>query len=160
MSFDPASLFAQAKIAYDIAKGINSLNTTVEINMAVSKVLEILLSVQGNALAMQSQYQELLKTKNELEQKIVEFETWSETERQYDLKEFAPGVSAYAYKNTSETGDPMHWLCPNCWQDRKKSILQRRYHHANSGSYICNRCNKFVQWDNEDPVSPMGEWNT
>ncbi len=69
-----ASAFASAKIAYDIAKGINSLKTSVEINQAVSKIIEVLLSVQSDALSNQQYLSLLIKEKEDLEKKLMDFE--------------------------------------------------------------------------------------
>lgn len=150
-----SSLVASSKAAYDIAKGINSLKSEVDRNESISKVLEVLLAVQTQALSVNAIAQKLQEEKYELTKKVMEFEKWAKTEAQYELKEFAPGVFVYAYKKGDNLKEPMHWLCPNCWQEKKKSILQRRYHEATFGAYICNKCEKEITWDNS-PDSGIG----
>jgi len=124
------------RAAYDIAKGIGSLKVEVERNQAVSKILEILLSVQSDALSMQTKYQELLQSKDDLSKKLMEYEKWSETESQYELKEINPDVFVRSYKTSNQSQQPNHWLCTKCWEDKKKAILQK--HHT--GAYECQRC--------------------
>jgi len=145
-----SSLVASSKAAHDIAKGISSLKSEVDRNESVSKVLEVLISVQMQALSVNAIAQKLQEEKFELTQKVMEFKKWSETEAQYELKEIAPGILIYAYKKGDDAIEPMHWLCPNCWHDKKKSILQRNYHDSNSGMYACKKCDTIFEWGNND----------
>ena len=131
-----ASLIASSKAAYDIAKGLTSVHIDDKIRERTADLLGILLAVQSDALIVNAKHQELLKLKYDLEKKILEFENWSETERQYELKEVAPGIFVYAYKKTVESAEPMHWLCTNCWKDRIKSIIQKPL----GDSYTCPKC--------------------
>jgi hypothetical protein len=144
MAFDPSSLYVSAKAAYEIAKGISSLNTEVERNNAVSKVLEVLLSVQSDALSMQEKQSLLLTEKDDLIKKIAEFEKWSEIERQYELKEITTGVFVYAYKKIDDSRQPMHWLCAKCYSERKSYILQLKLESASGHIYICHNCNSEI----------------
>lgn len=131
-----SSLFSSVKTAYDIAKGISTLKSDVDRNESISKILEILLSVETQALSVNTIAQKLQEEKYELTQKLMEFEKWSETETQYELKEIASGVFVYACKKTNQPSEPMHWLCTNCWKDKIKSIIQKTL----SDSYTCPKC--------------------
>jgi len=146
MSFDPGTLYATIKIAYDIANGINSLNTDVEINLAVSKVIEILRTVQGDALAMQAKHQELLQVKYDLEQKIIKFEEWSNTKNNYDLKHIGAGVPAYLRKDSDASTDNAIWICPYCYGKKEEAFLQLEYYTKDAGFCFCPKCNTPFQW--------------
>jgi hypothetical protein len=148
---DPSSLYVSAKAAYEIAKGISALKTEVERNQAVSKVLEVLLSVQSDALSMQEKQSLLLTEKDHLTKKIMEFEKWSEIESQYSLKEIASGVFVYAYNKTDKATEPSHWLCAKCFNtDKKKSIFQRFDHDSHGVHYKCHSCDSEIT----DPSNP------
>jgi hypothetical protein len=134
------TLITSVKSAYEIAKGISSLKAEVERNQAIAKILEILLSAQADALSMREDYQELLQSKEELSKKLREFEQWQQIESQYKLEEIHRGVYVYTTKNPEALGQPKHWLCANCWQEKKKSILQANYHHESGAKYTCPRC--------------------
>jgi hypothetical protein len=73
---DPTTIFTSAKVAYDIAKGISALKSEVERNQAVSRVLEVLLAVQQDALSMQKEHNALLTEKNNLEAQLLTYDTW------------------------------------------------------------------------------------
>lgn len=132
-----SSLISSSKAAYDIAKGVNALKSEVDRNEAISIILKVLLSVQSDALSVQSKTHELAIEKHNLTKKLMEFEKWSETEQQYELKEVIRGVFVYSYKKENEISQPMHWLCTNCWKDKVKSILQRT---ASDDTYTCPKC--------------------
>ena len=145
MAIDPATLFTSVKAAYDIAKGINSLNTTVERNEAVSKVLEILLSVQSDALLMKEKHSVLLSEIDSLKKKILEFENWSDTEKKYELKEVATQTFLYAYKKSETNPQPSHYICPQCYQDKKTYILQLYYEGEGTTQYQCTNCKTIIK---------------
>jgi len=141
---DPVSIFTSIKVAYDIAKGINALNTITERNEAISKVLEVLISVQQDTLVMQEEYSLLLREKDNLIKKISEFEKWSEVENQYELKELAPGVPVYAYKKIDKSTDPMHLLCANCFSKKQKGFYIKSEMHYSGTQYKCLNCDKEI----------------
>lgn len=151
-----SSLVASSKAAYDIAKGINSLKSEVDRNESISKILEVLLAVQTQALSVNAVAQKLQEEKYELAKKVMKFEKWSETESQYELKEVAPGTFVYSYKEGIELTEPKHWLCTNCWKDKIKSII----HLANEGSgnrkYHCPHCKDefYIRHGSSNSYSP------
>lgn len=152
---EPASIFASVKFAYDIAKGLNSLNTIKERNEAVSKVLEVLLSVQNDALTMQKEHSLLLTEKDNLIKKISEFEKWYETESKYQLQELAPGVTVYAYKVTNESTEPMHLLCANCFSKKQKGFYVRSEIMLDGIHYKCLNCDKeIIDYTHKDKRQP------
>jgi len=134
------SLLTSSKVAYDIAKGISALKSEVDRNESISKILEVLLTVQTNALSVNAIAQELQQEKYNLEKKILEFENWTETERQYELKEIATGIFVYTYKKSKNLTEPMHWLCAKCYNERAKSILQRIKKTMAGVAYACHNC--------------------
>ncbi len=131
-----SSLISSLKATYDIAKGINALKSDVERNESISKILEILVSVQFQASAVLAKAHKLEIEKYNLTKKLMELEKWSETEKQYGLKEIASGIFVYVYKKTEKLSEPIHWLCTNCWKDKIKSIIQKTLGDA----YACPKC--------------------
>lgn len=145
------SLLTSSKVAYDIAKGISALKSDVDRNESISKILEVLLTVQTNALSVNAIAQELQEEKYALTQKIMEFEKWSETENQYELKEIAIGVFVYSRNSAMASSEPKHYLCARCFNERKKSILQRFSHSFDGIHYVCHTCTSEII-DRSDPL--------
>lgn len=153
---DPSSLYVSAKAAYEIAKGISSLKTEVERNQAVSKVLEVLLSVQNDALSMQEKQSLLLTEKDNLVKKISEFEKWSEIESQYEFKELAPGVPVYAYKKTDKATQPIHLLCANCFSKKQKGHYVQSEMNYDGTHYKCLNCDKeIIDYSHKKPMPSL-----
>lgn len=151
------SLITSSKAAYDIAKGISSLKSEVDRNESISKILEVLLAVQTNALSVNAIAQKLQEDKRELTQKIVEFEKWSETEAQYELKEISVGVFVYSYKITDKPSEPIHWLCAKCYNEKKKSIFQFDRASGVGSHYICHNCKSEITVHNKEYLSSCRE---
>ena len=109
----------------------------------------IITSLHSQILTMYAHYSELLQVKNDLEKKLMDYENWDETKSQYKLEEVAPGVFVFSLKEDNRVSEPNHWLCTNCFDDRKKSILQRH----GTVKYLCPKCK------NEIIVPPGGSWD-
>lgn len=84
----------------------------------------------------------LVDENRELRQQIEDFNNWeTEVKSKYKLEEVSQGVLVYVYQPSEENTDPAHWLCPQCFEDRIKSILQRREAYETSRyTYFCNNC--------------------
>ncbi len=149
MPVEPISaVVTSAKVAYDIVKGISTLHTEVEKNQAISKVLEVLLAVQSDALSMQEKHYLLLREKDDLIKKISEFEKWSEIEKQYELKELITGVFVYAYKKTDKEIQPPHFLCANCFNKKQKGLYIKSEKDFDGTHYKCLNCDKEISSSN------------
>jgi hypothetical protein len=105
------------KTMFDIAKSMKDMNDASIRNGAVIDLQEQILSAQ----AFQSELAEQVRS---LKTEIANFETWETEKNKYELKAIAPTAFAYVYKSGPQFTEPPHWLCANCYQNRKKSFLQ------------------------------------
>jgi len=133
-----------AAIGTGIANAAKALKTILE-TVRDAKTREIirgiqdqLIDLQAQLLAIQAQYQALAEAKREIEEKLVAYENWDAEAARYELKELVAGIFVYALKADQAAGNPIHWLCPNCFHERKKSILQRP--GVDYLNYACPRC--------------------
>lgn len=133
------------KATIEVAKGLKSSYDAHTITQAQSEILERLLAIQMDALALQEKHSTLINEKDELAKKLVQFEQWEKTESEYELQEIERGKFVYSSKNSQQSKKPTHWLCTQCWEDRKKSILQASHHTESEAEYICPRC-KIKSW--------------
>lgn len=148
------ALFSSIKTAHDLVKSLCSLKVEKETAKVLMDTLKVLLSVQSDAYSVLAKCDELVKTKETLEKKIAECDQWTQTESQYKLEEIHRGLFVYTPKHQDEHHQPNHWLCANCWQERKKSILQAEYHHDTAAAYTCQRCKAKIAIQFK-PDSPM-----
>ena len=105
----------------------------------------------GEIIALQITISGLVKEKDAAHEEAQEYKNrylqladWNAQAARYELKEIATGVFVYASKNDTEGTDPAHWLCPNCYQDRNKSILQRKSRDWGGTTYACPRCSTSI----------------
>jgi hypothetical protein len=122
-------------------KGIAGILKTVQdvkTKQAIADILDALLDVQAKLSAAQSQYEALAEVKRKLEQKIVEYEKWDTEAARYKLQEIAKGIFVYVLQPDQAKGEPIHWLCPGCFQQHQKSILQKP--GVDYLNYKCHRC--------------------
>jgi len=66
------------------------------------------------------------------------YEKWDSEATRYELKEIVTGIFVYVLKPDHARTEPIHWLCPNCFQQRQKSILNKP--HVDHLNYHCRRC--------------------
>ncbi|MEJ2375476.1 MAG: hypothetical protein P8Y53_05740 [Pseudolabrys sp.] len=105
------------KTAFDLAKALKDIDDAARRNAAVIELQEKILEAQSAQSA-------LVERARELEAKVDSFEKWEAEGTRYQLKDFGGGTFAYELKADEARGEPMHHICPNCYEKGRKSILQ------------------------------------
>jgi hypothetical protein len=118
-----------------MARGLKDMNDAVVRNEAVYALTEKLLDAQ-------QQYTTLAQKVSELETQLAAYETWEREKERYELKPHGHrGALAYALKEGVEPSEPAHSICPDCYQQRKKSIVQNVHHVVGfAESLECHVC--------------------
>jgi hypothetical protein len=129
-----------AKALMDIAKTIVGLRDSGKLLEAKVEFSQQLFTVQKALLDAQAEQATLVQTIRDLEQKIASFEAWDAQKDKYELKEVAPGAFAYMLKPSSRAGQPPHWVCTQCYQHRKPSIMQYFGGLSDFMVYKCPEC--------------------
>lgn len=109
--------------AGDIAKGLIQLNSQAERQVQVIELQSAILSAQSSALAAQSEHSAMIQKIRDLEGEVARIKAWDETKQRYQLITPFEGCQVYALKKSSNETDPPHWICPQCYEDGRKSIL-------------------------------------
>ena len=105
------------KSAFDMAKGLKNMSDTALRNVAV-------IELQEEIIVAQTVQSELIDYINTLEKRLASFDEWDAEKQRYELKEFGRGAFAYSLKADAQSGEPAHQICPTCYENRRKSILQ------------------------------------
>lgn len=134
------ALITSIKGTIDIIKGLKLSYDARTFAQAQSEILEQLFTIRADALALQEKHLALINEKEELIKKLMEFEQWKQTESEYELKKIILGIYAYSLKKSQQSEEPSHWLCTNCWKDRKESILQAEFDNGEEAKYFCPEC--------------------
>ena len=123
------------KTMFDLAKSIKDSNDAAVRKGATIELQEQILSAQTAQFALVEQ---VSASKTE----IAKFETWDAEKQRYELKALGThGVFAYSMKPSMSEGEPPHEICPDCYQERQKSILQQVTRFpGRSDVRVCHRC--------------------
>ena len=154
MLMELTQTFTLLKTASDLIKGFNSLKNQVALNEIKLELTNIVLSLQSNASSLQEKYDEVIRSKNELEQKLTEFRNFDSEKKKYVLKEIAPSVIAYIPQDEKDRVGNTHWLCQNCLDNSQKfSIYQVKQKHSLDIDYYCPSCKNQFTTKNPDYVN-------
>ena len=139
---DITSAISSFKTMADITALMINLSTDSRVTEKAIELQSALLSLQSDMFGLQAQHQSLLREKEELEKRLIEIQNWQAEAQKYTLAEIVPGVFMYALKAEYKDATPPHWLCPNCYESRRKSVLQRDYNRIKH-NYVfqCHHCN-------------------
>jgi Zn finger protein HypA/HybF involved in hydrogenase expression len=132
------------KSLYDSAKALKDINDATIRNGAI-------IELQEKILAARESQTTLLERIGKLEKEVANFKTWETEKKKYEMKLLSPGSVAYALKEQVQGTEPDHYICANCYEDGKKSFLQRkpanplgRQHFGEKDTYTCPKCHSSV----------------
>ncbi len=108
-----------ASTFYTLLEKVKTLSDMTDATARQRTVMELITQIVA-AHAAQS---ELVERIHALEQDIKRFETWKAIEDRYRLQKLPPGVHVYELKPEVAAGEPHHYICQKCYQNRKRSIL-------------------------------------
>lgn len=131
---------ASLRAATEIAKGLVGANTAVEVNKTAIELQGALLNAYGDAVVAQEALTALKDEIRELKRKLADNEDFAADLKRYAM--FSPwtGSTVYAVKESMCLGEPPHYICANCAQQKKKSILATITGANGFGLCTCANC--------------------
>ena len=147
------TLLASIKHATDITKVFKDADYSFEKAETKLKMAE-LISALADVKVQAAGVQELVLEKDK---RIAELESWKAETQRYKLIEIAKGVFVYVLKLEYIHDEPIHWLCPNCFENKRKSILQRADKTPSGTSHNCSNCkNVILDHSDQKTLEPQG----
>ena len=142
----------------EIAGAINSVRSSLEIAKAMVslrdaeafriKSLELRESISDaleKSIAARMAQSDQLDRINALEAELANLKAWDAEQEDYELVALNRGASAFMLKPHARSTKPPHWLCPNCFANRKKSfLLPTANKSAVETSFVCTPCGSAV----------------
>ncbi len=119
------------KTAFDMAKGLENIHDAAIRDRAVIELQKEILAAQAAQFA-------LVQRINELEKEVASFETWEADKQKYELKTLGFGAFAYMLRPEARGSEPPHWVCANCFTERKIKVIQ--YSGPRGGGPSGHRC--------------------
>ena len=147
------------KAAKDIVQGLSAAKTEAAINGVKIELQGLILEAQQGLFAAQKAQTADARRIAELEQEIVRLKDWEAEKQDYVLADTGQGSLAYEYLEGVESGHPPHWICPQCYEDGKKSILKHEtLAIGRAETLVCHRCGFDVvtQGVRREQVQPRG----
>jgi hypothetical protein len=133
---------------------IASASDEAKRNAQLIEFQRVIIQLQSSIAAIQVQNSSLLQEKNELEKKIVGIENWEGEKQRYSLVTIWSGSVAYALKESMSNGEAPHWLCPNCFEKKKKSVLHPFEGANRFFGVACSACPTKIQGPWRNAASP------
>lgn len=152
-----ASALTSLKTAYDIAKTMIGLRDANVVREKALELNEALFAAREDSLKAQATQTTLTQRIGELEKEVADLKAWDREKERYVLSEIGPGVLAYAVKADAQGSEPFHLLCPRCYQDRKKSILQFEGDYWGVAHFKCHSCSSEIKVAIKQPRFPFKE---
>jgi hypothetical protein len=122
-----------------MGKSLFQAHTQVEREKIYGEFRETIIELHERILSAQLQMQDFLRIKVETEEKLKRYENWEVESAKYECYSPTPGVTVYTLKPEHVGEQPALWICPTCYEDRKKSILQ---YEETRGVFTGMRCPK------------------
>ena len=144
--------FSAAKAAFDIAKGLKDLDDRTHRNAAVIELQEQILAAQAEQAAA-------IERIRDLEKQVADFETWDAEKKRYELKNVGYACFAYMLKPEARGSEPPHFVCANCYNQRRISIIQRGFPQPGGrAGFFCPPCKTEIRPGNEAFADGQIRW--
>lgn len=124
MIAEAGAAIGSIKVAMDLAKGIAALKSETDINQAIIEIQRSLLDAQSAALSDKEMIAELRVTVRALQAEVAQKEDWQAVAARYVLTKTEVGTYTYDLRSDAASDEVFHRICPACFGNEKRSILQ------------------------------------
>ncbi len=139
---DPVLLTSAALAAYNhasnIIKSLFELKTSTAIIEQLNVLNKELFAIHSSNLELQQQLSAAHTEIANLKKEITSFEAWDNQKNRYKLYSPWNGAIVYAITEANSGGEPPHWLCTKCFDERKRAFLNFRKAKDGYEEYFCH----------------------
>lgn len=131
------------KTAFDIAKGISELKTMTEVQGKVIELQQAILAAQASAMTANAEQYAAAEELRKLHEELDRAKGWQLEKQRYRLYQGdgLGGSVVYALReNKKLEGEPPHYLCANCYEQGRKSILNNSAVPTGFTHWLCPAC--------------------
>jgi len=137
-----AGIMASLNAALQISKSMLTVRDMVLLQESLIELNGEIIRAQEHAISANQTQATLVNEKRDLEKQISDMKIWETEKEKHALKELPRGIFVFCVKESANSSDPIHFLCPNCYEDSRKSILQPEIRTPGmSQVLVCHRCN-------------------
>ena len=128
------------KTSAGLLKDLIDAKTMVEVNAKAIELQRALLSAYADAISAKETQSALQDEIRELKSHLAKNEEFAADMKRYKLHQPYPGATVYALKEDMSNGEPPHYLCTNCYQSKRKSVLQVLDNKEGWQIFVCSNC--------------------
>ncbi len=140
--------------AVNITRALADVRDATTIQAKVFELQRAIIDAQQSVFAANEERSGLILRVKELEKELTCLKKWEAEKLRYELVEIAPGILAYAIKESMRGVEPFHYLCANCYTSGRKSFLQQQVRTPRLDRYKCTGCCEELSNDKDHrPVS-------
>jgi len=132
------------KTALDILKGLKKSGASGAILAEIADLQTALIEVQQGIMAANQTHTADIEAIRDLEAEVACLKAWDGEKARYELKSISGVAFVYSLKASESNGEPPHWLCANCYGNRKKSLLQVQGMAERDKVWKCPECDSKV----------------
>ena len=139
-----------------LAQGLGSLKALFQKSEAAADadIKDALIELSSQVLDTKLANTELKTMLLNLKEELAAHQTFKSDLERYELWETQVGSIVYRLRESAKDDDPIHYLCPNCIEDKRKSILQGREHNRR-----CPSCSTRFEFKQPVPRQPSAKWS-
>ena len=118
----PLALTLQALI--ESVRGLRTLQSESEVEVVRADLLKKIVEAQKAVMALHAAVAAVQQEVAELKEENARLRDWSEERERFALRAVDTGAFVYVPRPFTQGPEPPHWLCPHCFANCRKSVLQ------------------------------------
>lgn len=119
-----SAVFTLATNATKLLSGLRDIVKDGKPREEISKAQAVVADLVSKVENVQAKYTELVKDKEAIATELKQYKDWDTKASKYHLKEISVGRRVFALnENILPVQSPLYF-CPNCFQNKKESVLQ------------------------------------
>lgn len=135
------------KAMFETAKGLVGIRDSLIRDEAA-------VGLQRQILAAEQDYAALQQKVRDLEQEVRDLKDWEAEKQRYEYQRIEPGVHLPTHKAGMGGPAGAQHLCPGCYEDGKKSVLQATPEtEARYRVHLCPRCKLRLAFGAPGPIA-------
>lgn len=100
----------------------------------------IVIDLHQFILDLQSKLHDLKENIKTLNEKHANTESWLIEKENFTLISLAPQINVYVDNSSAKNHKEAIWYCPQCFNDKKKSVINKNNEDSRRNFFKCNIC--------------------
>jgi hypothetical protein len=141
-----AAVITSLKTVGEIATAMKDVKDATVFQTKAFELTREIMSAQQAAMSSMMAQQAMISEIADLKKQLADLEAWSKEKERYALVDHGCGTYTRSLKLNLANGEPPHRLCPQCFENGTKGILQSHGIYGLGREKVeCLKCGK-EQW--------------